>query len=104
MSKTAGARTVSLDSRPRTAPHVPRLETITYTLNESKDWNAYAPLHYAAKTGKVDSAKVLIDSHPEINTISNLRRTPLHLAAENNHEGVISELLEAGANINARDH
>ena len=40
----------------------------------------------------------------DINSVSNLRRTPLHLAAQYEHDEVLTELIEAGANKNARDH
>ena len=86
-------------------PHIPRRQKIEYTLNESKEWNAYAPLHYAAMNGELASTKVLLKADDlDINTVSNLRRTPLHLAAQKEHADVLSELIEAGANMNSLDH
>ena len=39
-----------------------------------------------------------------LNSITNYQRTPLHLAAENNHVDIIRLLISSGANMNPRDH
>jgi len=55
--------------------------------------------------GELASTKVLLKADDlDINAVSNLRRTPLHLAAQKENDKVLSELIEAGANMNALDH
>jgi len=59
------------------------------------DSNGWSALHHAAYIGDLASATVLIESGAKVNAYSNQQRTPLHLAAINNHVDLIKLLLMA---------
>ena len=63
------------------------------------DENGYAPLHYAARSGHVESMLLLLEAGAEKNQPGggNERMTPLHLAAEQGHFDVVRHLMEVGA-------
>ena len=49
------------------------------------DANGWTPLHHAANIGDYEGAGLLIENGAKVNSYSNQQRTPLHLAAMNNH-------------------
>ena len=57
------------------------------------DSNGWSPLHHAANIGDLDAASILIENGSKVNSYSNQQRTPLHLAALNNHTDLIVILL-----------
>ena len=57
------------------------------------DSNGWTPLHHACYIGDLNSASFLIENGSKVNAYSNKNRTPLHLAAMNNHVDVIKALL-----------
>jgi ankyrin repeat protein len=61
-------------------------------------------LHEAAFNGKLEKAKQLIESHPELvlshNSIAN--QTPLHLAAQYGHKDIVELLLANKADVEAK--
>jgi len=61
------------------------------------DERANAPLHYAARSGHVESMLLLLEAGAEKDPPGNQRMTPLHLAAMHGHFDVVRHLLELGA-------
>ena len=61
------------------------------------DERANAPLHYAARSGHVESMLLLLEAGAEKDPPGNQRMTPLHFAAERGHLDVVRHLVEAGA-------
>jgi len=59
------------------------------------DANGWSALHHACYTGCIDSARTLIESDAKVNAFSNQNKTPLHLAALNNHVDLIELLLDS---------
>ncbi|BFM17130.1 hypothetical protein R50073_33130 [Maricurvus nonylphenolicus] len=62
-----------------------------------------APLHFAVQQVKPAFVKALLDAGANPNQKTMLGETPLHLAAEYNCTTCIAQLIEAGADIYARD-
>jgi len=61
-----------------------------------------SPLHVAAKWGKNNMVKILLENSAQIDAKTRDGLTPLHCAARSGHEQVISTLLENSAPISAR--
>ena len=59
-----------------------------------KDSNGWTALHYACQYGDLESVKILIDHHADINSFSNNKRTPLHLAAKMNRFEIVNYLID----------
>lgn len=47
------------------------------------------PVHSAARTGDLDTLKILVEHKATLNARNALLQTPLFLAAQNNHEDVV---------------
>lgn len=62
-----------------------------------------SPLHYAAREGQLESARLLLDAGAEIDQRNPDDITPLIMAIGNGHAGVARFLVERGADINASD-
>ena len=60
-------------------------------------------LHFAARDGQLEAARVLIEAGADLNIGDNYETTPVTLAVLNGHLGVAAALLEAGADPNAAD-
>ena len=61
-----------------------------------------SPLHVAAKWGKNNLVKILIESNAALDAKTRDGLTPLHCAARSGHEQVVTTLLEHSAPISAR--
>ena len=62
------------------------------------------PLYYAARLGFCDLAERLIFKHPEhVNARGGREETPMHVAARAGQAGILSLLLERGADVDGRD-
>jgi ankyrin repeat protein len=61
------------------------------------------PLLYAARDGRPEAAKFLIDAKADVNLADPNGISPLLMSIENNHLDVARLLLDHGANINASD-
>ena len=71
---------------------------------EAADDFGWKPLHRTTiNRGGVNVAQLLLDHDADINSICNYKKTPLHYAIDKADEGMVSFLLRAGANIEARD-
>lgn len=63
------------------------------------------PLHYAARAGRVDLARVLLEGGADVNAANDRGVTPLHRAVQVDGKAVVDLLLETGegAAVDARD-
>jgi ankyrin repeat protein len=61
------------------------------------------PLLFAARDGKVESARVLLDAGADVNVVDPDRHTALILALMNGHFDVAGALVQAGADVNMED-
>lgn len=61
------------------------------------------PLHHAARTGRVELARLLVARGANVNTAAPSGFTPLHVASGLNRREMAKYLLDAGANPNAVD-
>ena len=68
-----------------------------------QDGNDEPALHTAINLGYIEIAHLLINSGANVNAISELGFSPLHIATMNNNVHIITLLLDNGANINAAD-
>ena len=59
------------------------------------------PLHYCAKNGFVEVAKLLLQSGAQVNSKTNEGSTPLHFAAYFNKIDMVKLLIEKGVQIEA---
>jgi ankyrin repeat protein len=67
------------------------------------DYFRQTPFHWAAKLGYYDMLKIMLDYSKMINVFDRELRTPLYLAALNNHKKCVEILLENGANAYLKD-
>jgi len=70
----------------------------------TRDICGRAPLHYAAREGRVEVIKLLLERGAYPNAWDNGDKTPLHYAAERGDVEIVRLLLEKGADLNARDY
>jgi ankyrin repeat protein len=70
----------------------------------TRDICGRAPLHYAAREGRVEVIKLLLERGAYPNAWDNCDKTPLHYAAERGDVEIVRLLLEKGAYPNARDY
>lgn len=66
-------------------------------------WYERERLHFAAQDGDLSLIKRLLAGGSGINTFDDLGKTALHWAAKKEHLEVAAFLIEAGADVNARD-
>lgn len=69
-----------------------------------KGWQGLTALHHAVVTGDIGIVKEICNYDPDVNAAAGRDwgfRTPLHLAAEDNHPGIVSFLLDRKANFDA---
>jgi hypothetical protein len=53
----------------------------------------WAPLHYAADSGRKDIVQLLLANHSDVNTKDNDGWTPLHYAKQSDHQDIVELLL-----------
>ena len=70
---------------------------------EAKDVNNQTPLHLAALSNSIETAKLLLESGAEIEARDVNNRTPLDVAARKNSAETAILLLERGEEIEARN-
>lgn len=66
-------------------------------------WGDRDALGAAAQAGDLARVKELVAQGSPLDGFDDLGKTPLHHAAENEHEEVVAFLIEAGADVNAHD-
>jgi ankyrin repeat protein len=66
-------------------------------------WYEKEQLHFAAQDGDLSLIKRLLAEGFDINAFDGLGMTPLHWAAKREHLEAAAFLIEAGADVNARD-
>ncbi len=73
------------------------------TMHNSDGWT---PLHLAAFFGHPELAKALINRNAAVDALSTnaMQNTPLHAAAAGGSMASVALLLDAGADVNARQH
>jgi uncharacterized protein len=64
---------------------------------------ALTPLLYAARDGRLDSARMLLEAGADVEGVDANGITPLLMAISNNHMDVARMLVDRGANINVMD-
>jgi ankyrin repeat protein len=67
------------------------------------DWFPAEKLHRAAADGDLHHARVLIKEGARLDLFDDIGYTPLHHAVKNERYSMVKLLLDAGANINARE-
>ncbi len=60
-------------------------------------------LHWSARGGAIDTTQLLLDHEADPNALNRSYRTPVQLAAEMNHAGMVALLAESGADLNTQD-
>jgi len=70
------------------------------TLVQDTDRLGCTALHYAARYGRMETAKWLIEQKADVNTVAYNRFTPMHVV---NDAAVARLLIKAGANLKAKD-
>ena len=69
----------------------------------SKNYDGWTPLLWAAEKGSLDAAAVLLDYGSDVNGRSFRGATPLHWASKKGNTGLISLLISKGADVHAAD-
>jgi ankyrin repeat protein len=72
------------------------------TVNQ-KNNKGMTPLHYAAREGRLDMVKALINANVKIDEVNQRGQTALHLAAKNGRTEVVKLLLGADAKVDLED-
>ena len=67
------------------------------------DWFPTEKLHRAAADGDMDRARELIRERAPLNAFDDIGYTPLDHAVKSRHVAMVNLLLDAGADINARE-
>ncbi|MBA3239426.1 MAG: ankyrin repeat domain-containing protein [Parachlamydiaceae bacterium] len=83
------------------------LDCLIFLLSNKADPNipdkhGYRPLHWSAKSGRMEITKELIRFGADVNALGEYRRTPLNMAAFDGQVAICELLLSKGADINAR--
>jgi ankyrin repeat protein len=69
----------------------------------ARDVFSRTPFHFAAITGNIEVAKVLLANKADVNATDKYSRTALHSAAFNGRTAFAKLLIQNGAKVNARD-
>ena len=73
-------------------------------VNAKDDNDGYTPIHWAAKDGNVEIAKLLIASGAKIDVKDNDGDTPLHEAAYSVQLDIVKLLIDSGATIDIKNN
>ncbi|VDK41298.1 unnamed protein product [Dibothriocephalus latus] len=78
---------------------------MNYRVMTGRSWalmNNITPLHVAAKWGRLQMVKLLLDSGAIVDCRTRDGLTPLHCAARSGHTAVCNMLIDAGGNPSAK--
>jgi ankyrin repeat protein len=75
-------------------------------LTRTHDSNGWTPLHLAAHYGHADIVSIMLHNNApvDIRSTNTMANTPLHAALAGRRNDVSKMLIEAGADVNARQH
>ena len=75
-------------------------------LTRTHDSDGWTPLHLAAHYGHADIVSIMLHNNApvDIRSTNNMANTPLHAALAGRRNDVSKMLIEAGADVNARQH
>lgn len=68
-------------------------------VNSNASDDGYTPMYVAARVGRIDVIKALVDFGADVNALNKDGFTPLHVAAQSGHLEVISALAEYGGDL-----
>ena len=81
-----------------------RVKLLVLAGAEPKGYDStYLPLHFAARYGQEDSARILLDAGADVNSVGNWTQTPLMEAVQANDVETARLLLSRGASVKAVD-
>jgi ankyrin repeat protein len=83
---------------------LPLVETLVLKNKADVNKEGWAPLHYAASTGKLDVAQFLVANGAKVNALSPSETTPLMMSVSSGNELLIKFLLDKGADLRMRNH
>jgi ankyrin repeat protein len=63
----------------------------------------FTPLHFAAKTGKIEVCKILIELGADVYATTYVGKNMMHLAAEKNQAASLYFFMKLNVDINAQD-
>ncbi|KIY65010.1 ankyrin [Cylindrobasidium torrendii FP15055 ss-10] len=69
----------------------------------ARDVDERTPLHWAASSGSLEIARMLIDNKASTDAADNSGWTPLHIACSAGQDEVVLELVGAGADVNSKN-
>ena len=72
------------------------------TYVDARDYDGATALHEAARSGRMEAARALLDARADVTLTTNLGETPLHLAAREARAMLVRLLVEHGADVRAR--
>ena len=78
-------------------------EDIQNKLGERIGFLGYTPLHEAAKEGRIDVLRLLLENGADANAEANGQYTPLHIAASMDNVDCVVELLKYNADVTKKD-
>lgn len=87
-------------------PEIEKLLSGNRSLVSAVSPDGWFPLHLAAHFGHADAVRALLNKGAQVNACSTnaLKNMALHAAAAGRAQAVAKLLLDAGANVNARQH
>lgn len=82
----------------------PLLVNSTFSYGLTPENYNMTPLHWAARMGYENIAKILIARKANINAQTSTGRTPLHMACIRGYKNIVELLIAKGADINIKDN
>jgi ankyrin repeat protein len=84
--------------------HLTKTRLLVMAGANANGWNTtYQPLHFAARYGQTETARILLDAGAEVNSIGTWKQTPLMEALQGRHIRTARLLLSRGASVEPLD-